>query len=358
MKIKDYKLFTVGPAQMYQNTLNVRNHIVPYFRTTEFSMMMLENIHLLKKFENAQEDSEVIILTASGSGAMEATVLNCFNENDKLLIICGGTFGERFVHICKIHKIPHEILYLGSDETLSQKHFEKFANQKFTGLLVNIHETYTGQLYNIEIIHDFCKKDGIFLVVDAISSFLCDPYNAAKYAVDATIVSSQKGLCIAPGLSMVTLSPRMVDKVNSSCTKSLYFDFKDYMENIKRGQTPFTPAVGVCFELNDMLHQINSQSVDGRIEEVKARCDYFRNKIQDLPVSLPPFPLSNAITPLRFQKDIAMKLFEYLKNTKNIMVNPVGGELGKSSIRVAHIGDLSFSDYDLLIDELRSFLRE
>ena len=358
MKIKDYKLFTVGPAQMYQNTLHVRNHIVPYFRTSEFSMMMLETLDLLKKFEHAEENSEVIILTASGSGAMEATVLNCFDENDKLLIICGGTFGERFVQICKIHQIPHEILFLGPDETLNKTHFERFSNQRFTGLLVNIHETYTGQLYDIEIIHDFCRKNGLFLVVDAISSFLCDPYDGAKYSIDATIVSSQKGLCIAPGLSMITLSPRMVEKVNRNHIHSLYFDFKNYMKNIKRGQTPFTPAVGVCFELNDMLHQIDSQGVEGRIAEVKARCNYFRNQIQSLPVSLPPFPLSNAITPLRFHKNIAMELFEYLKNEKNIMVNPVGGELGKSSIRVAHIGDLSCSDYDLLIDELRSFLKE
>ncbi len=350
------KLFTVGPAQMYKHTLDVRNNIVPYFRTAEFSDLMFENSALLKKTTGADENAEVVFLTASGSGAMEATVINCFDEKDKLLIISGGTFGERFEKICEIHKIPFEALKLGQDEELKKEHFIKYENQNFTGLLVNLHETYTGQLYNINIIHNFCKRNNMYLVVDAISTFLCDSYNMSEYNIDATIISSQKGLCLAPGLSMVILSEKMIkEKVLKNNIQSLYFDFKDYLLNIKRGQTPFTPAVGVCFELNDMLRYIDKQGVDERIKEVKNRADYFRGKIKGLPIHLPVFPLSNSISPIRFEKDIAMDFFIYLKDKKDIMVNPVGGELGKSSIRIAHIGDLDFKDYDFLLEEIKSF---
>ena len=79
--------------------------------------------------------------------------------------------------------------------------------------------------------------------------------------------------------------------------------------------------------------------------------------LQSAPVSVPTFPLSNSITPVRFKEDIAMELFQYLKNEKGIIVNPVGGELGKYSIRVAHIGDLKNADYDMLINEMKTFLR-
>ena len=137
--------------------------------------------------------------------------------------------------------------------------------------------------------------------------------------------------------------------------KSLYFDFKDYLLNIKRGQTPFTPAVGVCYELNDMLRYIDNRGINERVAEVKRRCDYFRNKIIGLPIHLPSYPLSNAISPIRFEKNIAMEFFQYLKDEKQIMVNPVGGELGKCSIRVAHIGDLTFRDYDMLLQEIKGF---
>lgn len=356
MKNKDVKLFTVGPAQMYQHTLEVRNHVVPYFRTPEFSELMLDNKKLMIQMMDADKDSEVIFLTASGSGAMEATVINCFDENDKLLVISGGTFGERFEKICSLHQIPYVALKLGHDEQLTESHLQKYDNQGFTGLLVNLHETYTGQLYNIDIIHDFCKRNSLYLIVDAISTFMCDEYHMKKYDIDATIVSSQKGLCLAPGLSMVVLSNRIVNKkIMQNQTKCMYFDFRDYITNIQRGQTPFTPCVGILFELNDMLHYIDNQGIDNRIDEVRSRAEYFRGKIAELPIHLPPFPLSNAISPIRFEKDIAMEFFTYLKNEKNIMVNPVGGALGKSSIRVAHIGDLTFADYDILLQEIKNF---
>lgn len=356
MSITDYKLFTVGPAQMYQHTLNVRNHVVPYFRTPEFSKLNLETASLMKNIMGALNDSEVIFLTASGSAAMEATVMNCFDRSDKLLVISGGTFGQRFEDICRIHDIPYTALKLGSDEELTAEHFVQFENRGYTGLLVNLHETYTGQLYDIELIHDFCERNNLYLIVDAISTFLCDDYNMAKYGIDATLISSQKGLCLAPGLGIVVLSKRIVEaKVQNNKIKSLYFDFKDYLRNMERGQTPFTPAVGILFELNDMLRCIVAEGVDARVQSVKNRCTYFRNKLTGLPVSIPKFPLSNAITPIRFEKDIAMEFFIYLKNEKHIMVNPVGGELGKRSIRVAHIGDLSFEDYDMLLEEMKNF---
>lgn len=355
-KNSEIKLFTVGPAQMYPHTLEVRNQIVPYFRTTEFSELMLENAALMKKIMDAEDDSEVIFLTASGSAAMEATVMNCFDKNDNLLVISGGTFGERFELICQIHGIPYTPIKLGQDEQLIQEHFTPYENAGYTGLLVNLHETYTGQLYDIDMIRDFCQRNNLYLVVDAISTFLCDPYSMKDAGADVTIISSQKGLCLAPGLSIVVLSKRIVtEKVEKNAVVSMYFDYKDYLLNMKRGQTPFTPAVGVCFELNDMLRYIDDQGVENRVKEVKDRCDYFRSLIRDLPIELPSFPLSNAISPIRFEKNIANDFFNYLKNERNIMVNPVGGELGKRSIRVAHIGDLSFEDYDVLVREIKRF---
>ena len=354
---RNVKLFTVGPAQMYPHTLEVRNHVVPYFRTPEFSAMMRENREMLLQLTDAEDDSEVIFLTASGSGAMEAAVMNCFDESDRLLVISGGTFGERFEKICEIHHIPYDVLRLGKDEALTQTHLDAYDAGNYTGLLVNLHETYTGQLYDIEMIHRFCSRNQLYLMVDAISTFLCDEYHMRKYGIDATIVSSQKGLCLAPGLSMVVLSRRIIaERVEKRHVTSLYFDFRDYLQNIERGQTPFTPCVGVLFELHDMLlHIIEGGGAESRVGEVKARCEYFRTKIEGLPVHLPSFPLSNAISPVRFEKDIAMDFFAYLKDEKNIMVNPVGGELGKCSIRVAHIGDLQMADYDLLIEEMKDY---
>ena len=82
--MNDYKLFTIGPTQMYQSTLEVRHHVVPYFRTPEFGQMMLDNKRLMIKHQKADPESEVIFLTASGSGAMEATVIRSEEHTSEL----------------------------------------------------------------------------------------------------------------------------------------------------------------------------------------------------------------------------------------------------------------------------------
>lgn len=353
------KLYTVGPTEMYKNTLKVKGEQVPYFRTEEFSKLNLENKEMMIQCFDAEPETEIVFLTASGSGAMEATVMNCFNEKDKVLVIVGGTFGERFAQICKTHEIPYEIVKLGEDEVLTAEKLEPYAGKGFTGLLVNLHETYTGQLYDIKLLDEFCQKNNMFLVVDAISTFLCDPYSMKEHHIDVTLVSSQKGLCLSPGISVIAISQRMVEKIQKNTVKSLYFNFQDYLVNMKRGQTPFTPAVGIHYELHDMLEKILSEGIDVHIAEVKKRAEYFRKKLQEMPIKvmLPPMPLSNAMTPIRFEKDIAKELFEFLKNEKDKMVNhPVVGELGKRSLRIAHIGDLQLKDYDDLLKDINEWV--
>lgn len=350
------KLFTIGPTEMYQNTLEVKAQMVPYFRTKEFSNLMLETDSLLKKSVGTTEASESIYLTASGSGAMEATVMNCFDQNDKLLVISGGTFGERFEDICRIHSFNYEVLKIEFGQTLTQEMLIPFEDKGFTGLLVNLHETSTGQLYDIEMLSEFCQRNQLFLVVDAITVFLCDPYNMDRYHIDATIISSQKGLCLSPGLSMVILSKRMVEKVYQSKVSSLYFDFRDYIKNMERGQTPFTPCVGILYELNDMLKKIDQESIERHLNRVRALCENFRESIKNLPISIPDYPLSNGMTPIIFEKPIAKELFESLKNQYGIYVNPTGGKLKERLVRIAHIGNLTIEDNQMLIEHLKVFL--
>lgn len=354
------KLFTVGPVEMFDTVKDVRrNKDVPYFRTQEFSALMLDTDRLLKKFIGTTETSDAIYLTGSGTAAMEATIMNCFSEKDRLLIINGGTFGQRFVDICNIHRIPHTDIELDCDEQLSSDHLEKFRDTPLTGLLVNIDETSTGQLYDIKIISEFCKEKNMFLIVDAISSFLCDSFYMDAYGADAVIVGSQKGLCVEPGMSIVVLSQKiMEERVLRTQVASLYFDFKIYKENFKRGQTPFTPAVGICMELNASLHMIDEKGLTNHLREIAERASDFREKVRCLPVSLPEYPLSNAMTPVIFHENIAYRVFEILKDRYKIMVNPTGGKLHDKSLRVAHIGQLTEADNDLLIQRMSEAVAE
>ena len=98
-------------------------------------------------------------MTNSSTGSMEAAVMNCFTENDKVLVINGGSFGTRFAQICDIHDIPYVELKLNHGQKLTRERLYEYDNQGFTGLLVNVDETSTGVLYDTMMIGEFCKKN-------------------------------------------------------------------------------------------------------------------------------------------------------------------------------------------------------
>ena len=353
------KLFTVGPTQMRKEIMEVGGQLVPYFRTPEFSEIMLDSDRLLKKFMNAGRDAQSIYLTCSGTGAMEATIMNCFTKNDKVLIVDGGTFGHRFVDLCKVHGIPHDSICIRFDEILTEKHFKKFDIFGYRVVFVNIEGTATGQLYDIKIISDYCKRNDTYLVVDAISSFLIDHYDMDTYDVDATIISSQKGMCIAPGLSVVVLSDRIVrERVKKIDIKNLYFNFNEYMKDFERGQTPFTPCVGICMEMNRALNLIEEMGLENLLMSIDKVAKDFRKRVKELPVTIPAFPLSSAITPIIFKDKIAKKVFNILKDKYDVYVNPTGGDREEYVLRVAHIGDTTIEDNKMLIDLLRKAIKE
>ena len=99
--------FTVGPVMSSEAVRAIGAEQVPYFRTPEFSQVMFENERLVKKFAKAEENARVVFLTGSGTASMEASVMNVFTPQDKVLVINGGSFGARFCQICDIHDIPY-----------------------------------------------------------------------------------------------------------------------------------------------------------------------------------------------------------------------------------------------------------
>lgn len=342
--------FTVGPVQSSEEVRQIGYEQVPYFRTPEFSKLMLENERLIKKFAKADDNSRALFITGSGTASMEACIVNLLTEKDKILIINGGSFGQRFVDLCQIYHFNYEQIKLNAGKKVTRKALEQFKNQRFTTLLVNYHETSTGQLYDIKMISEFCLENNLFLIVDTISSFLADEFDMKDLKVDAMITGSQKALACAPGVSVVVLSERAIKRVNDIPTKCMYLDFKSALKNGERGQTPFTPAVGILRQINVRLKQIEKDGgVLASIENTRRLAEYFRNAIKDLPLKIVPDNSSNAVTALCPLKENAYEIFEILKDQYNIWICPNGGELKNKIFRVGHIGYLNESDYDELI---------
>ena len=210
------------------------------------------------------------------------------------------------------------------------------------------------------MLSEFCKRNNMLLIVDAISTFLADEYNMDKYGIDLTIISSQKGLCLSPGMSIVAFSSRMKERIkNNPIPVSLYFDFKDYLINIPRGQTPFTPPVCIMYELQDMLRLINSEGgIEARLKSVKEKCDYFRDKVKKLGLKIPDYPKSNMLTPILLEDVSAYEVIQVLKDKYRLFVNPCGGELADKLLRVSHIGNTTISDINDLLEKLLLSIEE
>lgn len=342
-------LFTIGPVEMFPETLEIGGKQVPYFRNDEFSQI----VHSASAGLNRllfNSDGEIILLTCSGTGAMEATVINCFTKEDNLIVIDGGSFGHRFTQICDIHDIPYKAVKVEQGETLTRNMIDDvIGDDKFTGLLVNLNETSNCQLYDIKMLSEICKEKDLIFVVDAISAFLADEVNMDKYGIDSVILSSQKALSLAPGLSIVALSEKMLERVEAIDSKSIYFDFKDYLKNGERGQTPFTPAIRVIIELEDIVKRLEEKGIENLMKETNELALYFRKRIKEIGLDYPDYPLSNAVTPVMFPEENAEEVYRELIKKYDLTVNPSGGDLANKNFRVSHVGNHSIEDVENLI---------
>ena len=350
--------FTVGPVTSFPEIREVAKNQIPYFRTTEFSEIMFQNESMILKLAGAPTESRAVFLTGSGTAAMEASLTGFFDRSDNLLVVDGGSFGHRFVQLCELHEIPHSTITLSFGQSLSEDILQQYESKGFTGFVVNLCDTSTGILYDIDLITSFCHRNGCMLLVDAISAFLADPINMEKSGIDILITGSQKALACDPGVSVVMMNSKALSKSETIAPHSMYLSIKEALSNGTRGQTPFTPAVGILLEINARLKSIISSG--GYLSEshrIGSLAEYFRNKITDYPFVVPSIVMSNSVTPVFSGNISAHKLFEILKDEYEIWICPNGGELRDTVFRVGHLGNLTTLDYDNLFEAFSDLIK-
>lgn len=346
--------FTVGPVMSSDEVREVGSQQVPYFRTAEFSAVMLENEKLMLEYAKAPEGSRAVFMTCSSTGSMEAVVMNCFTKEDKVLVINGGSFGHRFAQLCEIHEIPYVTLDLEHGRKLTKERLYEYDNQGFTGLLVNVDETSTAVLYDTMMIGEFCRKNDLFYVCDCVSAFLADPFNMAECGADIMITGSQKVLACPPGISIIVMAPEGVDRVEASKARTMYFDLKDALKNQDRGQTPFTPAVGILLQINARLKEIKKNGgADAEVARVAAQAADFREKIKDLPFEMVSESPANGVTSIHPTTANAYDIFLKLKDEYGIWICPNGGDMKDTIFRVGHIGALTHEDNTTLVNAFK-----
>ena len=347
------KLFTVGPITMRESVLQEGAKQPPYFRDPSYGEMAKTIIVDLLALLRAPEGSQLATLTASGTAGMEAAVINLFDEHSKVLVIDGGSFGRRFVEICEGYGIPHEVVKIAPGTDLKREHLEPYGD--FDGLLVNMHETSTGQLYDIAMLGQLCAERDALLVCDVISSFLADPYDMGAMGANVSVLSTNKGLGLAPGLALVALDSKAASRLKRP--KSLYFRLEDYLVNAKRGQTPYTPAISVMLQLRKRLDEIKAAGgYDAVVAQVRAQAMDFREKSKRLGLGTFPETPSNYMTTLVLEEGQGEALYQRMRDEFGIYINPATWGFEKPVCKICHAGDISADDNTVLVDALAACL--
>jgi aspartate aminotransferase-like enzyme len=346
------RLFTPGPVSIEEHILAIGEEQPPYNRTEEFSKFTHVLLDGLKYV--FQTEGSVALLTGSGTAAMEASVLNFLDAKDKVLVINGGTFGQRWCDLCDVHSISYDEIEvpLGADIDLTHLS-DLLLNNRYTALLVNAHETSTGHLFDIRAIGMIARRHRVLFIVDAISTICADQFSMDDWQVDVAILSSHKALALPPGLSFVAMNERATARLVSRPPKSLYFNLNEYLANQQRGQLPYTPAIGLMMQLHQRLHDIRQETLPAIVLRHEQRAESFRHAIKDLAFEALPLRPSNAMTALSCNGLDAFQVVEELRNRHNIFVAPNAGNLKSKVFRIAHMGAQDEADITSLISALR-----
>ena len=206
----------------------------------------------------------VIPLSCSGTGAMVAAVGNLFSPGDKVLVVEGGKFGQRWSQIARqrgLDVTPLEVEWgQPVDPALVDAELKKYS---YAGLLVQASETSTGVLHPIRQLGGITRDAGVLLVADGISAVGVSPCPMDDWHVDCLITGSQKGLMLPPGLALIACSDRAWQRMESVECETFYFDLKAERASAERFQTRFTSPVGLLVGLEEALHVLLADGLDG-----------------------------------------------------------------------------------------------
>jgi aspartate aminotransferase-like enzyme len=340
-------LFSPGPTDIEEDIREIGASPLPYFRADEYLSTILALTEDLKYLLDTSQTP--IILTASGSGVMEMAIQNLTQAGDSALVINGGTFGRKWVEMCRAFGLTVTEFQVewGKDPDLDA--LESALRMGVKHVFATAHETSTGYLYDIQAISALAKSHGSNVIVDAISSVGADEFHMDAWHCDCVVVSSQKALACMPGVSFIALSPQAQRLARQSTRHKYYFDYQEYEGNAVRGMIPYTPGITATLQLRERLRRIRAAGLASYIKGHKDKALAFREAILNLgEYSLFPERSSNSMSAIKLPQGIKMSTIAdqiYMRFGWHIAPNPTRDE---SYVRVSHMGDLSIENLQLM----------
>ncbi len=346
MKIR---LLTPGPTPVPEDVSLAMAGPIIHHRSPVFLPVLQEVRDNLKYL--FQTKGEVLIFASSGTGAMEGSVSNLFCAGDRVLVVRGGKFGERWAEICDAYGVEAINIDVpwgqAVDPGVIKKHLD--GDPSIRAVLFQASETSTGVYHPVKEIADICNsREGVLTIVDAITALGVVNIPMDEWKLDVVVTGSQKALMLPPGLAFVALSPRAWEEVKKSTLPKYYFDFAKEKKNLDKNQTAYTPAVSLILGLQKSLRMIREETLEGVIKRHQKLADATRAGVQALGLELfAPDSPSNAVTAVKAPDGIdGQAIVKKLKDSYGITI--AGGQAhAKGKIfRIAHIG--YFDPFDII----------
>jgi aspartate aminotransferase-like enzyme len=338
--VKKHKLFTPGPTSIPEEVLLEMAKPIMHHRTEEFLSIAKDVFEGLKYLFQTKND--VLIMASSGTGAMEASIVNLFSKGEKIIVINGGKFGERFAEIGKAYGLNVVDVKVEWGKTLKKEELEKIIeeNKDAKGVFVNLCETSTATHFDVKGYGEIVSKfEDIILVVDAISSLGAIPCYMDEWKIDCLITGSQKAFMLPPGLSFISLSEKAWNKTKNSDLPKYYFDLKKYRKTLEKFDFPFTIPVSLIVGLKKSIEIIKGYTLEKIWEEHKKRAEATRRAIISMGLSLLSSSPSDALTAILLPDGIdGDQIIKFIR--KNYGISIAGGQdkLKGKIVRISHLG--------------------
>lgn len=339
------RLFTPGPVPLPPQVIKALGQQIIHHRTPEFTNIFLETRQNLQKLLNTQRD--VLMFASSGTGAMEACIVNFFSVGDKVLVINAGKFGERWRDLGKSFGLDVIDYQIEWGKTYAPEEVEKIAkeNPDIKGILVQHSETSTTTLHDLKFLADISNKlEDCLLVVDGITSVGVYKVFPEEIGIDLLITGSQKALMLPPGLSVLYYSQKAEKRLEKSNLPKYYFSVKAESKKQAKGQTAYTPAISLIIALNESLKMILSEGLDSLEKRHAVLAEMTREAMKELGLKLLSESPSNSATGVFTPEGIDADAFR--KELQKIGVRVAGGQdhLKGKIIRIAHMGYFDYLD--------------
>jgi aspartate aminotransferase-like enzyme len=354
------RLLTPGPTEVPESARLAMARQVIHHRTAEARGWLSEALAGLK--EVFQTRNDVIILTSSGTGAMEAAVTNVVPRGGKAIVLEAGRFAQRWTEICQaygietvVHAVPWgESIRPDDVAELLEKHPDAVA------VYCTLLETSTAVAHDIQAIGQVVAPSDALLVVDAISGAGVQECRTDDWGIDILVTGSQKALMLPPGLAFLAVSPAAWEQIDKTPPQAFYFDLKQYRKKLADPDTPFTPAHTLIAALNENLRTIRAEGIEAIWARARLLGQAARAGIDALGLELLASRPSDGVTAVKFPPGVDGGNFsKRLEQRFGVKLAGGQGSLKGKIFRIAHLGEIDELDIigtlaaiELVLDEM------